>query len=126
MPFSLEKVTSDVNGRYVIVEGKISRTPVVLVNVYAPNFDNAPFAQNLLSRIPALNTHLLIFGGDLNCVIDPVLDKSSTDMKPSSSVSKVLSEFMVQNSYVDLWRHFNPTVKKYSFFFSCSLVLFSY
>lgn len=103
VPFSLEKVTSDVNGRYVIVEGKISQTPVLLVNFYALNFDNAPLAQNLLSRIPALNTHLLIFRGDLNCVIDPVLDKSSTVMKSPSSMSKVFSEFMVQNGYVDPW-----------------------
>ncbi len=60
--FSIDNVISDM---------KISQTPVVLANVYAPNFDNAHFAQDLLSKLPALNTHLLIFGGDLNCVIDP-------------------------------------------------------
>ncbi len=60
--FSIDNVISDMNGRYVIVKGKISQTPIVLVNVYARNFDNALFAQDLLSKIPALNTHLLIFG----------------------------------------------------------------
>ncbi len=68
------------------MKGKISQTPVVLANVYAPNFDNAHFAQDLLSKFPALNAHLLIFGGDLNCVIDPDLDKSSIVMKASCQI----------------------------------------
>ncbi len=89
--FSIDNVISDMNGRYVIVKGKISQTPVVLANVYAPNFDNAHFAQDLLSKLPALNTHLLIFGGDLNCVIDPDLDKSSSVMKAPSAMSKIFS-----------------------------------
>ncbi len=116
--FSIDNVISDMNGRYVIVKGKIPQTPVVLANVYAPNFDNAHFAQDLLSKLPALNTHLLIFGGDLNCVIDPDLDKSSIVMKAPSAMSKIVSEFMVQNGYIDPWRHLNPTVRKYSFY-SC-------
>ncbi len=116
--FSIDNVISDMNGRYVIVKGKISQTPVVIANVYAPNVDNAHFAQDLLSKFPALNTHLLIFGGDLNCVIDPDLDKSSIVMKAPSAMSNIFSEFMVQNGYIDQWKHLNPTVRKYSFY-SC-------
>ncbi len=72
----------------------------LLANVYAPNFDNAHFAQDLLLKFPALNTHLLIIGGDLNCVIDPDLDKSSIVTKAPSAMSKIFSEFMVQNGYI--------------------------
>lgn len=42
----------DSNGMYVIVEGLLFQTPVLLVNVYAPNFDDVGFANKLLSNLP--------------------------------------------------------------------------
>lgn len=114
--FSLTKLIADKNGRYLIVVGTLMNIPVVLVNVYAPNFDNTLFANNLLRMIPDLNTHLLIFGGDLNCVIDPALDKSATGSKASSAMSRAFSHFMTQNGYIDPWRFFNPQAREYSFF----------
>lgn len=72
--FSTTKVIADKNGRYLIIVGSINHMPVLLVNVYAPNFDNLEFANNLLMQIPNLNTRLLVFGGDLNCVINSVPD----------------------------------------------------
>ena len=80
--FILDKSITDVNGRYLIVRGALCNTPVLLVNVYAPNFDDANFMQKLFSYIPSLNSHLLTMGGDLSCTIDPVLDRSG--MRTSS------------------------------------------
>lgn len=80
------------------------------MNVCAPNFDDTEFSNRLLSNIPHLNTHLLIFGGDLNCVFDPVLDRSSPR-------TKSFSNFMTQSGLVDLWRLRNPSAKKCSYFF---------
>lgn len=57
-----------------IVTGLLFHKPVLLVNVYAPNWDNVDFANNLLASLPNLDTHQLILGGDLNCVMDPELD----------------------------------------------------
>lgn len=88
--------------------------PVVLVNIYAPNFDNVLFANNLLGMIPDLNTHLLVFGGDLNCVTDPALDKSAS----SSAMAKAFPNFMIQNGYIDPWRFLNPQAKEYYFSFN--------
>lgn len=76
--FLAEQVLSDLEGRFVIVSGILFQTPVVLVNVYAPNWDNPSFMSMLFSKIPNLDTHHLIFGGDLNCVINNNLDKSVT------------------------------------------------
>lgn len=38
--FSTSNVISDKNGRYLIIIGTLWHTPVILVNVYAPNSDN--------------------------------------------------------------------------------------
>ena len=85
---------------------------VLLVNVYAPNFDDVEFANRLLSNIPFFNTHLLIFGGDLNCVFDPILDRSNPRNLTQSAMSKTFSDFMKQNGLIDPWRARNPSIKK--------------
>ena len=71
------KEVSDPGGRYVIVSGVLEGAPVVLVNVYAPNWDDVNFMRGLLAEIPDLATHQLIMGGDFNCVLEPRVDKSS-------------------------------------------------
>ena len=106
---------SDPNGRYLIITGSLFQTPVLLVNVYAPNFDNASFANKLLSSLPSLNTHLLILGGDLNCAMDPHLDRSNPRTTVPSAMSRAFSDFMLQNGCADAWRFQNPNVKEYSF-----------
>lgn len=114
--FSSTNVTADKNGRYLIITGMLMLTQVLLVNVYAPNFDDVEFSNRLLSNILNLNTHLLIFGGDLNSVCDPVLDRSSPRKLSQTAMAKSFFDFIAHNGMVDPWRLRNPTLKKFSFF----------
>lgn len=116
--FLAKQVISDPEGRFVIVSGVLFHTPVVLVNVYAPNWDNPTFMSMLFSKIPNLDTHHLIFGGDLNCVIDNNLDKSVTKSTSSSTMSRSLISLTNQIGCVDPWRFFHPSDKVFSFFSS--------
>uniref|UniRef100_A0A669BRS1 Reverse transcriptase domain-containing protein n=1 Tax=Oreochromis niloticus TaxID=8128 RepID=A0A669BRS1_ORENI len=114
--FMVSKTIEDKNGRFLIIAGKLFHTPVLLVNIYAPNFDNPDFTNNLFSTLPFLDTHCLILAGDLNCVMNPTLDRSSPRVFTQSSMSKSISDFMSQNGFVDPWRTRNPQTKKFSFF----------
>lgn len=114
--FSASKVISDKNGRYLIILGSLFNFLVLLVNIYAPNFDDPHFFNKLFESLPSLNNTSLIFGGDMNCVIDPTLDRSNPRTLTPSSMSKSLSCFMSDNGCVDPWRFHNPKAKKYSFF----------
>lgn len=40
IPFKSKNIISDKEGRYVIVTGEIHSTPLTMINIYAPNFDN--------------------------------------------------------------------------------------
>ena len=110
--FSSTHVIADRNGRHLIVAGTLMQKKVLLVNVYAPNFDDVDFANRLLSNIPFFNTHLLILGGDLNCIFDPILDRSNPHNLTQSAMSKTFSDFMKQNGLIDPWRSCYPSVKK--------------
>uniref|UniRef100_A0AAR2K3C9 exodeoxyribonuclease III n=1 Tax=Pygocentrus nattereri TaxID=42514 RepID=A0AAR2K3C9_PYGNA len=114
--FSATNIIADRDGRYLIVAGTVMQTKVLLVNVYAPNFDDVEFVNKLLSNIPCLSTHLLILGGDLNCVFNPTLDRSNPLNLTQSAMSRSFIDFMEQNGLVDPWRSRNPSTKKFSFF----------
>lgn len=61
IPFKHKSTIADREGRYVIVTGEINSTPVTLVNIYGPNFDNPLFYQKVFSLIPDLSlTNLII------------------------------------------------------------------
>jgi len=76
--FISSETRSDPYGRFVIVMGKLYDLPVTLAGVYAPTCDDSKFMNNFLSTIPYLDTHQLILAGDCNCVINPLLDRSSS------------------------------------------------
>ena len=54
---------------------KIDNNILTLVNIYAPNNDNATFSQNLLDQILSFECEEIILGGDFNLVMDVQKDK---------------------------------------------------
>lgn len=86
LPFIASKITPDSQGRFIIVTGKLNDNLITLVNVYAPNVDDELFINSLLSKLPDMDSHQLIIGGDFNLVFNPDLDRLSR--KPST-VSKM-------------------------------------
>lgn len=114
--FLQSKVISDRDGRYVIVQGHLYNTPVVLACIYAPNWDNSEFFRDLFALFPDLNSHSLVLGGDVNCVLDPTLDRSRATPGTLSKSAETIISFMQAYGIMDVWRHRNPTSRQYSFF----------
>lgn len=50
--------------------------------------------SEFFEKLPFLDSRKLIFGGDLNCFINPVLDRSAARNLLSTDMSKSISEFM--------------------------------
>lgn len=114
--FTADETVSDPQGRFIVVSGSLFHTPIVLVNIYTPNWDNAGFINKLISLIPNLNTRYMIFGGDLNCVLDPALGRSNPKSLSLSRMVKTISTFMSETGCIDPWRFLNPHSKDFSFF----------
>lgn len=101
----------------MIIQGRLYNVPVVLVSVYAPNWDNPDFFKELFGRIPELGTHHLILGGDFNTVLKPSLDRSKVFTAPPSpsKSATIINAFCGSSGVVDPWRFKNPTLKEFSF-----------
>ncbi len=96
--------------------GSLFNIQVTLACIYAPNWDDASFVSKLIYVLPNMNSHRLIFGGDINCVMDPTLDRSSPKSVSPSKMAHALSTFMNEAGCVDPWRFLFPRNKEFSFF----------
>uniref|UniRef100_A0AAQ5XER2 exodeoxyribonuclease III n=1 Tax=Amphiprion ocellaris TaxID=80972 RepID=A0AAQ5XER2_AMPOC len=98
-PFIVSNTITDSNGRYIIVTGSLYNTPLILANIYAPNWDNHKFYSDLL---PQVDSHYLILGGDMNMVMNPVLDRSSNKPVSISRSAQVLHSYLKTYGAVDI------------------------
>lgn len=115
IPFVMSNIDSDPMRRYIIVMGRWA-LPIILMNIYAPNWDNNTLFTHTIYRISNTNTHHLILGGDINCVLSPKLDRSSSRLCPESKSSQTVNLFLQTYGLTDIWWFRNPTSRGYSFF----------
>lgn len=48
--FEQTDIIKDVNGRYVIIAGLLQNLSVILISIYAPNWDDEQFFINLFAK----------------------------------------------------------------------------
>lgn len=94
IPFVVSDSVSDPMGRYIIVVGRLYGFPVILANIYAPNWYDHTFFINTFSQIPNMDSHHLILGGDTNCVLSPNLDRSSSKTSSDSKSAQTIQLFL--------------------------------
>ena len=63
-----------------------------------------------------MSSHHLILGGDTNCTLSPVLDRSSSKKASLSKSARSIKVFLKSYDVADVWRFRNPTSREYSFF----------
>lgn len=114
-PFVASETIVDHKGRYIIVSCILFSTPLTLGNVYAPNYDDPTFIYSFLSCIPNIYSHCLMTG-DFNCIMSPILDKSSKKIIALSKCASVIHTFMQKYGICDAFRNLHPSERKYSFF----------
>lgn len=116
IPFQLTSLTTETNGRYIMVSGTINSLPLTFLNVYGPNIDDPNFFKAVFHLLPDASSSNIIIGGDLNCYLDPHLDRTSSRPPPNISSVQVLNNLIQSRNIVDIWKIQHPTDKDYSFY----------
>ena len=101
IPFEAEEVIANNNGGFVIVAGRLFTSLVILVNVYAPNYDDYNFFNNLLSAIPGDNNYKLIIGGDFISLLSTLLERSSNKVQSLTKSAEVIKDFIAHGGVSD-------------------------
>jgi exodeoxyribonuclease-3 len=97
----------------------------VLLNIYFPNGGGGPdrlkfkleYYEEFLSYIDRLrkNGHEIIFCGDINTAhteIDLARPKENEENTGFLPIERAWIDKVIQNGYIDVFRHFNPDVKE--------------
>ncbi len=116
VPFVFKTQITDSGGRFILVTGTISSITLVLLNIYAPNFDSPDFFCKIFNLVTQYNDHNIIIGGDFNAYFDAKMDRSSLSVAPILKSVSVLKNLTKSLDLVDIWRHQHPTERQYSFF----------
>ncbi len=69
VPFIATKTVSDPSGRYIMVQGQMYSESWTFMNIYAPNFDDHLFVQEVFLQVSQASGFYLV-GGDLNFCLD--------------------------------------------------------
>lgn len=105
LPFKAETCIQDVGGRYIIVKGVLFGKSITLMNIYYP--PNHP--TELITKAVTEFAKVECERGDFNCLLDPQMDKSSSENGPSP---KELGQCL------DVWRTTHPGEKDFTFYSS--------
>ena len=112
--FEILKSFSDPEGRFIIVDISTENKTLTLVNIYAPNKDDADFFEKVFNHLLTFDCVKLILGGDFNLVFD--VHKDNRDGNPVTH-EKCLKKFkyiMDSLDRIDIWRVLNSDAKRFT------------
>ncbi|KAJ1092957.1 hypothetical protein NDU88_006067 [Pleurodeles waltl] len=109
-PFQHKGHVLDPDARYAVLFGNPEGWEICLINVYAPNVDSGTYFGEVVRAASPYLTAEIILAGDSNCVLDGTLDQDPAAAYETPQLVDTMRELQLQ----DLWRHRNPTLRKYS------------
>ena len=112
--YTVERVKTDKNGNYIILDIIIQGKRITLVNVYGPNQDNPNFYTNIKQKVSEFENDQAIMCGDWNFVLDPDLDYNNYLHINNPKARKVILDYIEEENLLDVWRVSNEDSRKYT------------
>ncbi|KAJ1177668.1 hypothetical protein NDU88_002920 [Pleurodeles waltl] len=112
----LQEVEKVPNGSYIVALCSNGTVMFLLVGIYGPNFDNPQFYYDLAAKAGGWGGYPQVWGGDFNCTLDPLLDRSGGAHRRPASAARVLKEIAEELGLVDIWRRRHPTQGGYTYY----------
>lgn len=115
----------DKEGRIIVILAELQGRPYILANTYVPNSDDPYilffyfyFFATLEGILCDLGDYPVIWAGDMNVVVDAILDRSHSVSTRNPRSNAMLKQVCTSLGLVDAWRLLNPSGRDYTFFSS--------
>ena len=112
--YSILDIFSDNCGNLLTVDLKTNDMSFKIINIYAPNTDTPSIFQNVIDIIDSNVLDYFLLCGDLNLVLDTNLDCYNYKYINNPQSRKLLLKSIENENWVDIFRYFNPTTKRYT------------
>lgn len=118
LPFKAETCIQDVGGRYIIVKGVLFGKSITQMNIYYPPNHPTELITKAVTEFAEVECERAVIGGDFNCLLDPQMDKSSSETRPLTRRARGMLELCEEMGYLDVWRTTHPGEKDFTFYSS--------
>ena len=112
--YNITSTFKDNDGNLISLDLTIGDMSIKLINIYAPNKDSPEFFKNVRQIIESNQQAYIMVCGDLNLVLDPLLDcdqyKHINNPKSRQLILEIMNTFNVS----DTFRLFHPNLRCYS------------
>lgn len=121
LPHKILKQAKDKEGRMLLLDVEVRDTVYTIGSLYAPTQDKPhnqiSFMDELETLLDTMTSSNVLLGGDFNCLLNPALDKNSTNLSPptASPYRDRITEFLEDRMLCDLWRVRQPAARGYTF-----------
>ena len=112
---SVSKSSNIIPGRAMSVEVKSNEVSLTVVNIYAPNEDDADFFIKVFNELQRIESNQTIILGDLNKYLDTKLDKKGGTTPTVTKAAQAVNAFLEENVWVDVWRTFHGTKQSFTY-----------
>ena len=112
--YKVEKVKTDKNGNYIILDVNIQGKRITLANLYGPNQDNPNFYTNIKQKVSEFENDRVILCGYWNFVLILDLDCNNYLHIYNSKARKMILDYIVEENSLDVWRVSNEDSRKYT------------
>ena len=110
----VEKVKSDPNGNYIILDINIDGKKFILVNLYGPNDNKPKFYKELMQGYKSFNNDNIIMCGDWNLVINPDLDTNNYLPINNPRARQEVLNLIEEEGFLDIYRVFHDEKREYT------------
>lgn len=120
-PIADHKISTDENGRIIIMDVDIDETTYTIGSFYAPTQDKPgeqiTALENLEQLLEKFSTNNSIIAGDFNCFLDPSLDRNNQNSASahSDTVRDRIRLLLEDWGLCDMWRIRYPKKKGFTF-----------
>lgn len=118
LPFKAETCIQDVGGRYIIVKGVLFGKSTTLMNIYYPPNHPTELITKAVTEFAEVECERAVIGGDFNCLLDPQMDKSSSETRLLTKRARAMLELCEEMGYLDVWRTTHQGEKDFTFYSS--------
>lgn len=106
--YEFSPLHADKDCRYVITRCRGKGLEFLAVNVYGPNYNCPDFFTHLANLVGKHEGDCLLWGGDLNLIRNPALDRSDGLLGRTTVAAAALEAAIVRLDQCDIWRQRHP------------------
>ena len=102
--YKAERVETDPNGNFIILDIKMQDKRFTLVYLYGPNEDKPQYCNNIRQKLVHYESDLTTLCGDWNLVINPDIDTYNYLHISNPRARQTVLKFIEKGNFVDIWR----------------------